>query len=395
MPAPQFNRTVKKEDPAKENKNQLHRFPKTRGDGRMQLVDLVGPAEINAIIASGSIEFVATGDTGRGKDTEQEEVADAMARDVDATKPADGPTFFLNLGDIIYGPNKNPNYANKFYRPNKEWLQPAPGFNGIILGIPGNHDGEVRDRDDRPSLKAFMDNFCGHDLSMAESFGAVMPKQPGPYWWLDGPFLDLIGLYSNAAEDFGLLGADPHETHQEQWLLKTLKAIKKARATGPRKALVFATHHPPYSKGLSDKGSGHAGSPEMLAQIDAACAAAGIQPDMFLSGHSHNYQRYMRTMNGSQRVIPYLVAGTGGIGSQPAPANIGAHASDKTSNVVYASGLGKQDRNVTAFGYLRVRANAKLVQFTFVRTLGDHRNPFETRAINLATGQETAPEFDS
>ena len=53
----------------------------------------------------------------------------------------------------------------------------------------------------------------------------------------------------------------------------------------------------------------------MLKQIDQACSAAGIQPDLHLSGHAHLYERYTRTVGGKQ--IPYLVAGMGGYYNLP------------------------------------------------------------------------------
>src|SRR5262249_17285264 len=156
-------------------------------------------------------------------------------------------------------------------------------------------------------------------------------------------------------------------------LTSTLKTIKLSRDRGERNALVIATHHPPYNRGLSDSGSGHPGSPEMLAQIDGACKNAGIWPDMFLSGHSHNYHRYMRTMTtpAGDKVIPYLIAGTGGIGSQPVPHNIGNF--DPTHTVRYTNALGSAGAHNPVYGYLRIHASKKLIQATFVQTLSDHR----------------------
>lgn len=398
MPAPKFSRRVDPSArPVEVDKNQLFEFPKTRGDGRFTLQSLVGEDEIASIVAVGRIEFTAAGDTGLGDNSPQSELIDAMSKDLNVENPATGAALFLNMGDVIYGPGKLSGYANKFYRPNKSWLQPAPGFKGIILGIPGNHDGEVRDERDHPSLVAFMENFCqpaGSNPPMADSFGATMPNQPGSYWWLDAPFLDLIGLYSNAAEDFGILGVDENDTHQQDWLIQTLAAIAENRNRGERKALVIATHHPPYSQGLNESNKGHPGSPQMLSQIDKACSAAGIWPDLFISGHAHNYQRYMRKVtvaDGREVVIPYIIAGTGGIGSQPVPYNIGNM--DSSNTVKYANALGSNGSMDPVYGYLRIQANSITIQSTFVRTFADHRNEFETIAIELASGRPTAPIF--
>jgi len=50
----------------------------------------------------------------------------------------------------------------------------------------------------------------------------------------------------------------------------------------------------------------------MLAQIDAACDAAGVWPHAVLSAHAHNYQRFTRSHG--QTEIPYIIAGNGGHG---------------------------------------------------------------------------------
>jgi len=46
------------------------------------------------------------------------------------------------------------------------------------------------------------------------------------------------------------------------------------------------------------------------ADIDVACKATGLWPDVVLSGHAHLYQRFTRKV--SNREIPYVVAGSGG-----------------------------------------------------------------------------------
>jgi hypothetical protein len=362
----------------------------------MQLTDLVGDEEIKAIKKAGSIQFQATGDTGVGLDSNQPQVAEALARDIDVQHPADGPVFFLNLGDVIYGNGKQALYANRFYRPNMPYLQAANGFDGIILAIPGKHDGEVRDPADSPSLSAFQENFVqplGSQPPMAQSFGVKMPNQPGVYWLLDGPFLHLIGLYSNAGEDTGLLGADANDTHQVEWLTRTLQSIQKSRKA-ERKALIFAMHHPPYARGLQQGGFGHPGNPQMQAQLDEACAEAGVWPDAVLSGHSHNYQRYQRhcTTSKAEFDIPYFVVGTGGIALQQAPPGVGAQVDEnpvppglKKSTVTYGNG----DEN---FGFVRVAASAGQLTVTFVRALGNHRQVFETVTMDLASQKQIAPK---
>ncbi len=65
-----------------------------------------------------------------------------------------------------------------------------------------------------------------------------------------------------------------HPTSQLDWLKQTLTSIK--HSTSP-KALVIATHHPPYSS------AGHSGSTEMNDDITALCTQTGVLPDLFLS----------------------------------------------------------------------------------------------------------------
>ena len=391
----QFRRKVTGRRPPQVNKQELFAVPPPLRDAPIELVDLVGAAEVAAIQKAGVMQFHATGDTGVGLDSNQPLVAEALARDVNLTQPAAGPVFFLNLGDVIYGNGKSALYANRFYRPNLPYLKPADGFEGIILAIPGNHDGEVRDPSDSPSLSAFQENFVqplGSQPPMATSFGVKMVNQPGVYWLLEAPFLQLIGLYSNAGEDAGLLGMAAKDTTQTDWLTAKLKSIKQSRKSA-RKALIFAMHHPPYARGLQDSGLGHPGSPEMQAQLDGACAAAGIWPDAVLSGHSHNYQRYKRHCVAGKREfdIPYFVVGTGGISLQPAPTGVGAQKTENpapagltNSTVTYGNG----DEN---FGFVRVAASATQLKITFIRALGIHRQEFETVTMDLASQKQLAP----
>lgn len=121
--------------------------------------------------------------------------------------------------------------------------------------------------------------------------------EPGVYWMLDAPFVRIIGLYSNLLENPGYLQDPGGDTSQLDWLGTTLSAIAKMK---DNKALVVATHHPPYSQ------SGHSGSTEKNASLTAAFTKAGIMPHMILSAHAHSYQRYTRRIGGQQ--VLYIVS---------------------------------------------------------------------------------------
>jgi len=142
--------------------------------------------------------------------------------------------------------------------------------------------------------------------------------QPGVYFTLEAPFVRILGLYSNCLEDPGVIsdqgGEFPYLVQtQVDFLKAALKRIKSDKFKG---AVIIAAHHPPYVAQISTNGEGpqalgrHGGSPRMLADIDSACAEAGVWPHAVLSGHAHNYQRFTRRDDG--RETPFLVAGNGG-----------------------------------------------------------------------------------
>jgi len=310
--------------------------PPTRGDGTFTLADVIGQTGAKAIEATGRITLHVAGDTGvpeGDRETRQVSVADAMTRDYDPASPATSPAFFLHAGDVIYGGSADA-YLTEYYRPNMH-------YPGKIVAIPGNHDGESAAK-----LKAFQDNFCATKQAVPAIAGSIFREtmnQPGVYWCLDAPFVQIVGLYSNNAENPGAISGGAAGTGQKTWLVQTLKKIKAQRDHGTKKALFFVTHHPPYSSG------GHTGSTQMLADIDDACTQAGIRPTAHFSGHAHSIQRYVRTvaLGGKNVEIPYIVTGCGGHGGQtiaPSPGVAGA-------NPFYAFGY-------VGWGYTRVDVTA-------------------------------------
>jgi hypothetical protein len=286
-------------------KGTLQPIPTVGGNGMMSLSNLIGQAGSDAIAAAKQITIHIAGDTGvpeTDRETRQVMVADAMAKDYDAANPQLSPAFFLHLGDVIYGPDPNA-YLGEFYRPYMH-------YPGKILAIPGNHDGESIAK-----MNAFQEYFCAPNQNVPPIAGSIFRQtvnQPGVYWCLDAPLVQIVGLYSNSAENPGFISGPVPGQKQKQWLVLTLKSLKATRDSGIRKALLFATHHPPYSSG------GHSGSTEMLADIDDACKQAGIMPDAFFSGHAHSIQRYTRSVDfgGTKLNIPFIVSGCGGHGGQ-------------------------------------------------------------------------------
>jgi Calcineurin-like phosphoesterase len=335
--------------------------PPTR-DPTMDLKDIIGGTGVSDIEHAGNIKFHVIGDTGRpgGDSTPQEQVVEAMAVDYDPAAPkGHDPALLLHLGDVIYGPDKAKLYRDEFYRPNMK-------YPGKIIAIPGNHDGETFAGTDPVSLRDFRNNFCAPNAVLPSIAGDVRifretMTQPGVYWMLTTPFANIIGLYSNIAEGPGdLLGANGDDK-QVKWLTTTLASLK-----GSKKALVIATHHPPFSSG------GHSPSKEMLAQIDKVCDDAGVVPHAMLAGHAHNYQRYTRTatLAGRQARIPYIVAGCGGHAASAVTAANGQHMGETVF-----------EKSMKGYGYLLMTATSSELTIAMIETTDGIKRPFDSVTV--------------
>jgi hypothetical protein len=344
------------------SRQQLGLIPPVLREGRMDLAEVIGAEGVKEIEGVGEIRFHALGDSGVGMAHEAEQVGDEMATDYKAGAGGLNPAFLLHLGDVIYGPDKETHYGDRFYRPYRH-------YPGKILAIPGNHDGEVRAAADGPSLSAFRANFCAAAAAVPPAASGIgifreTVTQPGVYWLLEAPFVRIIGLYSNLLENPGFLEGSGNNTSQLDWLKTTLTAIARMK---DHKALVIATHHPPYSQ------SGHSGSTEMNQSITDACTAAGIMPHAVLSAHAHNYQRYTRRIGGQQ--VLYIVAGGGGMPPQPvAPAS--GQPADATREVTY-------DAAMESLGYLFVTVSGSQLKTEFW-PLGQQTTPFDPVTVDLA-----------
>lgn len=343
------------------SKQQLGLVPPVLRNGLMNLSEVIGAAGVSEIQSVGELSFHALGDSGVGMAAEAEQVSDEMATDYKPSAGGLNPAFLFHLGDVIYGPNKETYYGDRFYRPYRH-------YPGKIIAIPGNHDGEVRATADSPSLTAFRANFCAATAVVPPAASGIgvyreTMTQPGVYWMLEAPFVRLIGLYSNCLENPGFLQGSGNDQSQLTWLSKTLASIAKAK---DGKALIMATHHPPYSQ------SGHSGSTDMNAAITKLCTSAGVFPDCYLSAHAHNYQRYTRRINGRQ--ILYIVSGGGGMPPQPVTAATGQPA-DATNDATY-------DAAMSSLGYLSVTVSATQLKTEFW-PLGKGTASFDPVTVDL------------
>jgi hypothetical protein len=332
-----------------------------------------GASITQTITTAGQIVFHCVGDTGSAEGpTTQSEVADKMVSDFSEADSADVPSFFYHLGDVVYYFGEAAYYYDQFYEPYRNY--PAP-----ILGIPGNHDGVVWASDPAPTLQGYLENFCTSAPAQSPDSGGLVRTtmiQPGVYYTFDAPFVRILGVYSNVLEDPGVI-SDQDGTYptlnqsQVEFLTAALERVDSEDYAG---AVIIAVHHPPYTGGTN-----HGGSPDMLADIDSACTAAGVWPHAVLAGHAHNYQRYTRTVSGL--TIPYIVAGCGG------HAPLESMTTTLRTPYPIDSTLTLESYDDTHYGYLRLIVNPTtlVIEFHPAPDGSTTKTPDDTVTVTLAT----------
>ncbi len=347
-----------------------------------------GSDVINSINAAKSITFHMIGDSGasaQSKYASELKVADAVTNDFHASTAASRPSFLFHLGDVVYNFGESLFYYDQFYEPFRNY--PAP-----ILAIPGNHDSFILPgtaKADDP-LTIFSRNFCGTSIVVTKEAGSLhrtCMTQPGVYFALDAPFVRILGLFSNALEDPGVISSETTKgkakwptvpDYQLDFLTAQLQQIKSSNYQG---AVILAVHHPPFTYSPQGGGSGggkHYGSPIMLSEIDAICKQTGVYPHAIISGHAHNYQRFTRTLNfsGKNYSVPFIICGDSGhnvttltsasFGKKvPEPGdNVDVSYMDG-SKVVQSSGLTLNKHDQLNSGYLRVSVTSKQLTIIF------------------------------
>lgn len=366
-----------------------------------------GPQIVKKITAAGSIVFHSFGDSGAsnaGKYANELRVADQVTLDSASASESSRAAFLYHLGDVVYNFGEAQYYYDQFYEPFRNY--PAP-----IFAIPGNHDSFVvpGTKPGQTPLDTFQRNFCSKQNVITPEAGSLhrtAMTQPGVYFTLDAPFVRIIGLFSNALEDPGVISNQEKKWNavsnvQIDFLRAQLQKIKQDKFEG---AVLLATHHPPFSYAPPPKAAGaggnHSGSVAMLKQIDAVCHEVGIYPHAFLSAHAHNYQRYTRIINfgGQEFDVPFIVCGDGGHNVNPlvrprrGEPPVEPHAGDE---VMYLEGkngstkvkhllLGKYDDH--NYGYLRIYVDKAYLKIGFhqvgVRSLAQSR--YDMVTVRLA-----------
>jgi Calcineurin-like phosphoesterase len=368
-----------------------------------------GSDVINSINAAKSITFHMIGDSGasaQSKYASELKVADAVTNDFHTSAAATRPSFLYHLGDVVYNFGESLYYYDQFYEPFRNY--PAP-----ILAIPGNHDSFIlpgtATADD--PLTIFSRNFCGTSIVVTKEAGSLhrtCMTQPGVYFALDAPFVRIVGLFSNALEDPGVISSETTKgkakwptvpDYQLDFLTAQLQQIRSSNYQG---AVILAVHHPPFTYSPASGGSGggrHYGSPIMLSQIDAICKQTGVYPHAIISGHAHNYQRFTRalTFAGKDYSVPFIICGDSGHNvSALTSASFGKKVPEPGDNVdvtymdgskvVQSTGLTLNRDDQLNSGYLRVSVTAKQLTITFnpVSKTGAPVKP-DTVTVDLAS----------
>ena len=172
-----------------------------------------------------------------------------------------------------------------------------------IVGIPGNHDGDVAQDDSghptgRQPLDTFLANFCTATPQAPPAdpeleFGRHTQTLPWCDWTLRLQAVTIVGVYSNVPS------GGHFETTQTDWMAAQLKAAPADRP------LILTFHHPPLSVDAM-----HGGSQKMVDAVTHACATANRYPDVILNGHVHDYQRFSWNLAG--HTITTIVQGNSG-----------------------------------------------------------------------------------
>jgi acid phosphatase type 7 len=319
---------------------------------RFDLSQLLTPADLKSIKTAGVLVCHTVGDTGDFRGRQQDFVAEMMTLDSQNSAANRRPAFLYHLGDVIYFAGDIDMYGNNFY----ETYTDYPAF---IVAIPGNHDCQPDDPLDGPvdpnkkPLDGWVQNFMSKNPNQLGSLKTASARTqmdlPNVYWTFTTPFATFIGLFSNVGETEG-------EIHPDQiaWFKGELKAAD------PSVALIVTVHHPPYSGDVE-----HSGSSAVYTVLFDSFKATGRYPNLILSGHVHNYQRFTHTVKGphGQLQIPLVVAGAGGYTKLGTLHTIGGLPPKVP--LPLGSDLRLEQYDQTNFGFLRLEFSKPKIQGTY------------------------------
>jgi len=321
---------------------------------RYDISKFLSAADIKTIRDSGVMVCHTVGDTGDFRPGSQKDlVARLMKEDADSQPDGQKPAFFYHLGDVVYFAGDVDMYGDNFYATYEDY----PSF---IVAIPGNHDCQPDDPQDGPvdpnkyPLDGFVQNFMSKDPSQLGSLKTNSSRTqmdlPNVFWTFTTPMATFIGLFSNVGETEG-------EIHKDQidWFRGELQAAD------PNLALVVAVHHP------SDSGDvEHTGSNAVAKVLFDSFQATKRYPNLVLSGHVHNYQRFTYELQGpnGKLQIPFVVAGAGGYKTLRRLQKINGQY--PSTPLTIGGGLSLEGYDHFNFGFLRLEISKSQIVGTYL-----------------------------
>jgi acid phosphatase type 7 len=319
---------------------------------RFDLSKLLSAGDIKSIKDAGVLVCHTVGDTGDFRGRQQDFVSQMMTLDSQNSASNKKPAFFYHLGDVIYFAGDIDMYGNNFYETYKDY----PSF---VVAIPGNHDCQPDDPQDGPvdpnkkPLDGWIQNFMSKNPNQLGSLKTASARTqmdlPNVYWTFTTPFATFLGLFSNVGETEG-------EIHPDQiaWFKGELKAAD------PNLALIVAVHHPPFSGDVE-----HSGSSAVYKVLFDSFHSTGRYPNLILSGHVHNYQRFTQTVSAAHGTIqiPLVVAGAGGYTNLGKLHTIGGAVPQAPLHLVNNLTLEQYDQD--NFGFLRLELSKLKIQGTY------------------------------
>jgi predicted phosphodiesterase len=315
---------------------------------RLSLDAILDPGTIKSINENEKLVFHSVGDTG-GVNTPSyiEAVTRFMECDFMYTQPPNRPSLFYHLGDVVYYDGESANYWPEFYEPYLNYSAP-------IVAIPGNHDGDVNPATGETSLQAFVRNFCSQSAVISPDNRDAPRRtmtQPNVFWTLNTPLVTIIGLYSNCPE-----GGQISDI-QRAWFIGELEAAAS------QLPVIVAVHHPIYSAY-----GPHPGSTRLKDFLESSCQAAGRAPDVVLTGHVHNYQRFSAPLL-SKKDVPFIVAGAGGYNRRLHVLGKVFHDVQRKRQLpvqINNEDIWLQNFNDQQHGYLRITVTKTSIQLDYV-----------------------------
>lgn len=216
-----------------------------------------------------ALVFLATADFGRDGLFHQKDVAAAMARAADATKPA----FILAVGDNVY-PDGVTGVTDPKWRTSYEAVYSAPSLQRPWYAVLGNHDYHGDPQAQVEYTKT------SNRWRMPARFYSVPMAAP------DGTSVEVFGIDTSPMLQRYQEAGDDRMKVKDQDVAAQLAWLDRALAASPAQRKIVMGHHPVYS------GGEHGDTPELIAMVLPILKRRGVK--LYINGHDHDLQHIER-----------------------------------------------------------------------------------------------------